>query len=62
MCKEQIDLDVNKHEEGDFIQCTECTELLELELRNGKFKLVTDQEKKVEEIEPLDPEFDFEEE
>ena len=59
VCKETIDV-VNDKDEGDFVRCEECGELLEIEVRKGKFKLVTDQEKKFEEMQGLDGEFEGE--
>jgi len=61
-CKTKIDLDTNEQDEGDFVKCDECSELLEVEVKNGNFKLVTDQEKKYEEMAELDEIFDYEEE
>jgi len=61
VCKEILDIDTNQHEEGDFIRCAECGELLTLEVTKGKYKLVTDQEKKFEEMQDLDEEFEDEE-
>lgn len=55
MCKEQIEV-ANDKDEGDFVRCEECGELLEIEVRKGKYKLVTDQEKKFEEMKELDDE------
>ncbi len=57
VCKENNEVG-NDKDEGDFVRCEECGELLELEVRKGKFRLVTDQEKKFEEMEQLDEEFD----
>ena len=59
VCKEGIDVP-NDKEEGDFVRCEECGELLEIEVRKGKFKLVTDQEKKFEEMQELDEESESE--
>ncbi|MFH1391129.1 MAG: hypothetical protein ABIH20_02340 [Candidatus Diapherotrites archaeon] len=61
-CKTKIELDTNEQDEGDFVKCEECSELLEVEVKNGNFKLVTDQEKKYEEMAELDEIFDYEEE
>ncbi len=61
MCKEEIKVS-NDSDEGDFVRCEECRELLTLEVKKGKFKLVTDQEKKYEEMKELDEEFDSEDE
>ena len=55
VCKEQIEV-ANDKDEGDFVRCEECGELLEIEVRKGKYKLVTDQEKKFEEMKELDDE------
>lgn len=60
-CKASIELDINEHDEGDFVKCEECNELLEVEIKAGNYKLVTDQEKKYEEMESLDESFDYEE-
>ncbi|VVB99636.1 Uncharacterised protein [uncultured archaeon] len=60
LCKEPMELDSSEHDEGDFVRCEECGELLTLEVKKGKFKLVTDQEKKFEEMKGLDDEFDTE--
>ena len=60
VCKEQIEV-ANDKDEGDFVRCEECGELLEVEVRKGKYKLVTDQEKKFEEMKELDEEFDSDE-
>jgi len=59
MCKAEIELDINEHDEGDFIKCNECEELLEVEIKGGSFILVTDQEKKLEEMEELEEELDY---
>jgi len=60
VCKELIEVS-NDKDEGDFVRCEECGELLEVEVRKGKYKLVTDQEKKFEEMKELDEEFDSDE-
>ena len=59
-CKEAIEVSSDK-DEGDFVRCEECGELLEIEVRKGKYKLVTDQEKKYEEMKELDEDFETEE-
>ena len=59
LCSEEIEV-ANDSEEGDFVRCEECGELLTLEVRKGKFKLVTDNEKKFEEMQQLDEEFEGE--
>ena len=61
VCKDELDLDMNEYEQGDFVKCEECSELLEVEIKAGKFRLVTDTEKKNEEMEDLDAELDEEE-
>ncbi|HZX19973.1 MAG TPA: hypothetical protein VFF13_03090 [archaeon] len=61
VCKSQIELDINQYDQGDFVKCDECNELLEVEIKNGNFRLVTDQEKKFEEMEELDEELDSDE-
>lgn len=61
-CKGNVELDTNEHDEGDFVKCEECNELLEVEIKAGNFRLVTDQEKKYEEMEDIDESFDPEEE
>ncbi|MCR4335846.1 MAG: hypothetical protein NUV57_04895 [archaeon] len=61
-CKAVIELDTNEKDEGDFVKCEECSELLEVEIKGGSFRLVTDQEKKHEEMDELDESFDNEEE
>lgn len=58
ICKEPMELDSSEHDEGDFVRCEDCGELLTLEVKKGKFKLVTDQEKKFDEMRELDEEFD----
>ncbi len=60
VCKEEIDVP-NDKDEGDFVRCEECGELLELEVRKGKFRLITDQEKKFKEMKGLDEEFESDE-
>jgi len=60
-CKANVELDLNEHDEGDFLKCGECDELLEVAIKAGNFRLVTDQEKKYEEMESLDESFDYEE-
>ena len=60
-CKADVELDINEHDEGDFVKCEECNELLEVEIKAGNYKLVTDQEKKYEEMESLDESFDYDE-
>ncbi|HLC79705.1 MAG TPA: hypothetical protein VJG83_04780 [archaeon] len=60
ICKEQIDFDTSEYDEGDFFRCQECSELLTVEVKKGEYKLVTDQEKKYEEMQELDEEFDYE--
>ena len=62
LCKDPIEVDTNAHDEGDFIKCEECGELLEIEVRKGKYRLVTDQEKKYEEMEELDEELEYDDE
>lgn len=62
VCKDNVDVDEHQYDEGDFVKCEECSELLTLEVRKGQFTLVTDQEKKYEEMEDLDDELDYEEE
>lgn len=59
VCREDIELNSNEHDEGDFLRCAECGELLTIEVKKGKYKLVTDQEKKYEEMEELDDELDY---
>lgn len=60
-CKAQIELDTKEQDEGDFVKCEECDELLEVEIKAGQFRLVTDQEKKYKDMEDLDESFDYEE-
>lgn len=60
LCKEDIEV-ANDSDEGDFVRCEECGELLTLEVRKGKFRLVTDQEKKYEEMEQLGDELETDE-
>jgi len=62
VCKTPIELDSNEHDEGDFVKCEECSELLEVEVKGGQFRLVTDQEKKYKEMDDLDESFSYEEE
>ena len=57
-CKEPMELNSSEHDEGDFVRCQDCGELLTLEVKKGKFKLVTDQEKKFDEMNSLDDEFE----
>lgn len=59
-CKEPIEVDTGDKDEGDFVKCDECNELLTVEVKKGKYRLVTDQEKKIEEMESLDDEFESE--
>ena len=61
LCKENIEVP-NDKDEGDFVRCEECGELLEIEVRKGKFRLVTDQEKKFEEMEEIEDELEGEDE
>ena len=61
VCKEEMEIDTNTQDEGDFVRCAECGELLTIEVKKGKYKLVTDQEKKYEEMEELDEEFESDE-
>lgn len=56
VCKEPMDIDPNEKDEGDFARCEDCGELLTIEVKKGKYRLVTDQEKKAEEMESLDDE------
>ncbi|MEM4256754.1 MAG: hypothetical protein QXZ13_03720 [Candidatus Diapherotrites archaeon] len=62
VCKENVDFDHNEYEEGDFFKCPECGELLTVEVKKGKVKLVTDQEKKIEEMEEIEEDLELEEE
>ncbi len=57
-CKEPIDVDSADKDEGDFVKCEECNELLTIEVKKGKYRLVTDQEKKIEEMESLTDELE----
>ena len=61
VCREIIEVSKDK-DEGDFVRCDECGELMELEVRKGKYRLVTDQEKKFEEMEKLDEDLESGEE
>lgn len=61
MCKDEIEFDYNQYEEGDFFKCPECEELLTVEIKGGKARLVTDQEKKFEEMEEIGEELESEE-
>jgi len=60
VCKTEIELDTNEYDEGDTIECDECGEELEVEIRNGSYRLVTSNEKKYKEMEELDESFDYE--
>ncbi len=59
LCKTEHDLSLNDYDEGDFFKCEECGELLEIGIKKGKIRLVTDQEKKFEEMENLEDELDY---
>jgi uncharacterized protein YbaR (Trm112 family) len=61
-CKEEIEFNHNEYEEGDFFQCPECRELLNVGIKKGKPTLMTDTEKKNEEMQELDEEMDYEDE
>ena len=61
VCKEPMEIDSNEKDEGDFARCGECGELLTIEVKKGKYRLVTDQEKKFEEMEKMDDEFEGDE-
>lgn len=50
-CRENFELSVNDHDEGDFVECPECSLNLIVEVREGKFKLVSEKEKFYEEDE-----------
>ena len=58
VCKEPIEIDSSDKDEGDFVKCEECNELLTIEVKKGKYRLVTDQEKKIEEMEKLGDELE----
>jgi predicted RNA-binding Zn-ribbon protein involved in translation (DUF1610 family) len=58
-CEEVTELDVNEFEEGDDFTCTECGATHIIEVKNGKFRLISEKEKFFEEIEDEIP---FEEE
>ena len=44
-CEVKIDLNVNEHEEEDFIDCPECSAALIVKVRGGRFVLVPEREK-----------------
>ena len=60
VCKTQLEIDFNECEVGDSVDCPECGEFLLVEVKGGEYRLVTDKEKKFEEMEEMD-EFDCEE-
>lgn len=59
-CKDALELSHNEHEEGDIIQCPECSVDLIVQVKGGKFRVVTEKERFFEETEGLEDEF-FEE-
>ena len=59
-CFKTIEINMDEMEEGDFTVCEECGEDLIAEVKGGQLKLVTNTEKKYEEIENLDESFDSE--
>jgi DNA-directed RNA polymerase subunit RPC12/RpoP len=48
-CNETIVLDINEHEEGDEVECSECGERYLVTVNEGKFRLITEKEKFFEE-------------
>jgi DNA-directed RNA polymerase subunit RPC12/RpoP len=44
-CEIKFDLDVNEHEEEDFIDCPDCSASLIVKVRGGRFVLVPEREK-----------------
>ncbi|HZX34082.1 MAG TPA: hypothetical protein VFF09_01760 [archaeon] len=62
LCGYQLEINANDYEEGDFLPCDDCGELLTIEVKKGAFRLVTGQQKKIEEMEGLDEEVEYEDE
>ncbi|PIN84753.1 MAG: hypothetical protein COV47_05795 [Candidatus Diapherotrites archaeon CG11_big_fil_rev_8_21_14_0_20_37_9] len=61
LCSTELEFG-NDTEEGDFISCEECGELLTAEVKSGQIRLVTEQQKKFEEMEEIEEEIEYEEE
>lgn len=59
-CSTMIEVDINELEEGDIIECPECIEDLVIEIENGSVRLITEEEKKLKEMEEIEEELDFE--
>ncbi|MFH1588269.1 MAG: hypothetical protein ABIA76_02960 [Candidatus Diapherotrites archaeon] len=57
-CKEIINLDINEHEEGDEVECQECGERCIVLVNEGKFKLITERQKFLEESDDFDTDDD----
>ncbi len=62
VCKTEIEFDSNDFDEGDIISCEECEEDLIVEIKGGSYRLVTDKQKKFEEMEELEDELCVDEE
>jgi len=57
-CKENFDLNVNRYDEGDNVECPECTIALVVTVKNGKLAVEPERAKAYSDTE----EFEFEEE